>query len=467
MKLNLYSVLLNALNILEVYNKSISPISPVYVKQYKVNRLNNYLGQQRKNYYLNDAKLAYNSYINVVDNALANESSLEECKKSCAEAQKNYLEVVNSKNHIYDVVTENQIRKSFNLNEISYETNYSKCIDRCKVFDLYKRKNEIIRKNYNLEILYNDIRNNKISLEEISESDKEQFVDLLGSFDVHKNFTEIYNRIKSKPIVKSNTASSYGALNKNIPTTTTTTTTNKNITDTNVTKLNKRSLFNSCYQYSITGVDQFGKWNLNINSIYGKGNNDYLVKLFNRMDGCSIPDGFIEFLGEIFKPDLYDKAQYLFKYICNAHDMCYHCEDSYSECDDQLYRNAEIVCRNDYSYSLYDYSNYEDCISDGKLIYNALQWFVNGISPKQSFQDDHDAIKDYKNGLDASYKDCVCNDFDKKILSHQAFEIKNVADRADNFNETPIQEIFNFIQDADYKRKLIEENAFNIKNIMN
>jgi len=98
------------------------------------------------------------------------------------------------------------------------------------------------------------------------------------------------------------------------------------------------------------------------------------------MDGCSIPDGIIGYIGKIFKPDLYNKAKYLFYNICNTHDMYYHCGDNYNTCNTILLNNPDITCRNEYSYSQYEYSDYEDCMSDGKFIYNALHLFVNGYS---------------------------------------------------------------------------------------
>ncbi|KAG4081310.1 hypothetical protein H8356DRAFT_1091462, partial [Neocallimastix lanati (nom. inval.)] len=202
-------------------------------------------------------------------------------------------------------------------------------------------------KNF-LDILDNVIENNS-TLKEY----KKQFEDLLKSFNINKNFTENYNSIKVEKNEKDNEVKIEIDDNKNV------TTIEDIYSDTNdKNTLRKRSTYNRCFQYSLLSVNPFGKWNLWINSVYGKDSS--LTGLYNRMDGCSIPDGIIGYIGKIFKPDLYNKAKYLFYNICNTHDMYYHCGDNYNTCNTILLNNPDITCRNEYSYSQYEYSDYED-----------------------------------------------------------------------------------------------------------
>lgn len=315
------------------------------------------------------------------------------------------------------------------------------------------------KKYYNLEILFNNIKENKISLNEIDNDEKNQCENLLKSFKINKTFEEIYNflRLSDKknsmnkisieeeiPNQKSNAYNNIKSSNNS--------TENDffdkrilnnydNIYNNNTIK--KRTYYNKCYQYHLKSIDKTNSWNIyiNLNKEYSKE----LDVLYHRIDKCSIPhDGIIGNLGLLFKPDLIKKANELFKYACNAHDMCYHCGPSYSFCDHVLYQNCKYLCKN--NYDIVDYADYEDCMSDSELILLIFERFVNNsASPKKPFYDNHKVISDNQES-DKTNADCICNDFDKVFLSVQPFNIIDYTIGKKDFKESNLSYFYeNFI----------------------
>jgi len=78
------------------------------------------------------------------------------------------------------------------------------------------------------------------------------------------------------------------------------------------------------------------------------------------------------------------------------------------------------------------------------------------------FNGNHKSINEYKKKV-SNYADCICNDFDKKLLSYQSFETIDISYKSTSFKESPVSSFINNISNKNYKNQLIREKCFQYK----